>query len=191
MFQELTPLPDAALPVAALSAHLRLGTAFSEEALQAEVLARCLRAALAAIEARTGRALLAREFALTLARWRAPAAHPLPVAPVRTLGPITLVAADGAEQVIAPGGVRLDGAESAPRLVAVRGDLPAIPRGGHVRIIIEAGFGPVWDDLPADLAQAVLMLAAAFYDERTGPGAMPFGVLALLERWRVIRGMGT
>lgn len=189
MLQELSSPPDAALPVAELAAHLRLGSALPQQALQEAVLLRSLRAALAAIEARTGRALLERDFALTLARWRAPSAHPLPLAPVTALGEVLLMSPDGAETPVAAGLVRLDGAESAPRLVAARGSLPAIPRGGAVRIVLTAGFGPGWEDLPADLAQAVLMLAASLYEEREGQGAMPFGVLALLERWRVIRGM--
>ena len=54
-----------------------------------------------------------------------------------------------------------------------------------------AGYGPDWDDVPADLAQAVLMLAAHYYDYRQdmglGAGCMPFGVTALIERHRPLR----
>ena len=42
-----------------------------------------------------------------------------------------------------------------------------------------AGFGPQWSDVPADLAQAVLMLAARYHEDRSFEGshsAMPFGV---------------
>jgi uncharacterized phiE125 gp8 family phage protein len=48
-----------------------------------------------------------------------------------------------------------------------------------------------WGELPADLAQAVLMLAAHFYEYRQdtglGRGCMPFGVSSLIERYRGLR----
>ena len=43
---------------------------------------------------------------------------------------------------------------------------------------------------PADLAQAVILLAARYYDDRSQDGlrhALPFGVSALIERWRAVR----
>jgi uncharacterized phiE125 gp8 family phage protein len=54
-----------------------------------------------------------------------------------------------------------------------------------------AGYGAAWSDLPADLAQAVLMLAAHYYEYRhdtaLSGGCMPFGVTSLLERYRPLR----
>ena len=47
--------------------------------------------------------------------------------------------------------------------------------------------------MPADLAQAVLMLAARYHEDRSFEGsqsAMPFGVSALIERWRSVRVLG-
>ena len=56
---------------------------------------------------------------------------------------------------------------------------------------MSAGYGPDWSDLPADLAQAVLMLAAHFYEFRHESAMsgqqMPFGVSTLIERYRNIR----
>ncbi len=54
-----------------------------------------------------------------------------------------------------------------------------------------AGFGPEWDDLPADLAQAEMLLGAHFYTyrhdiSRASP-SLPVGVLALIERYRTVR----
>ena len=46
-------------------------------------------------------------------------------------------------------------------------------------------------DLPADLGQAVLLLAAHYYEFRhetqLGDGCMPFGVTSLIERYRTVR----
>ena len=54
-----------------------------------------------------------------------------------------------------------------------------------------AGFGAAWGDVPADLRQAVLMLATHYYEYRhdtsLSSGCMPFGVTSLLERYRPVR----
>ena len=55
MLVEETTVPAAALPIAAFKDHLRLGTGFSEDTIQDSVLEGFLRAAVAAIEARTGK----------------------------------------------------------------------------------------------------------------------------------------
>jgi uncharacterized phiE125 gp8 family phage protein len=57
-------------------------------------------------------------------------------------------------------------------------------------VTFTAGFGDAWAAVPADLAQAVLMLAARYYEDRSHDGtrgAMPFGVSTLIERWRQVR----
>jgi len=55
-----------------------------------------------------------------------------------------------------------------------------VPQGGSVKITMLAGFGPEWSDLPADLAQAVMLLASHYYEYRHemqyDGGCMPFGV---------------
>ena len=68
--------------------------------------------------------------------------------------------------------------------------LPNVPRRGFLTITFTAGFGDTWASVPADLSQAVLMLATRYYEDRSFEGsanAMPFGVSALIERWRQIR----
>ncbi|MEM7295556.1 MAG: hypothetical protein AAF330_02850 [Pseudomonadota bacterium] len=79
MLVEEIQLPSEALPVTTFKAHLRLGTGFADETLQDSVLESFLRAAVAAIEARTGKILLTRTFSWTLGAWRgsrsADAAH--------------------------------------------------------------------------------------------------------------------
>ena len=70
------------------------------------------------------------------------------------------------------------------------GSLPSVPAGGHVTVRFAAGFGTGWDDVPADLAQAVMMLAARYYEDRGFDGsqlALPHGVSALIDRWRAVR----
>ncbi|MFN4057495.1 MAG: hypothetical protein ACK4HW_04860 [Roseinatronobacter sp.] len=186
---EVSPIPDSALPVDALREHLRLSFGFADAVTQDALLIQYLRAALAQVEARTGRALYARAFVLRLNRWRHDYAQPLLVAPVSSLTSVTLRDAAGMETVLPAQSYRLEADTSRPRLVAAGMSLPMIPTGGGAVIQMTAGFGPDWTDIPADLRQAVLLLAAQFYEARdTGLAKdTDFGVRALLERWRDIR----
>ena len=70
-------------PVAALRRHLRLGSGFEpiEDETEEAALAGFLRAAIATVEARTGKVLLTRVFRLRLEDWRDPAGQPLPPQP--------------------------------------------------------------------------------------------------------------
>ena len=92
---EVSAPPAAAVPVRAFAEHLRLGSGFADDGSQDAVLELYLRAAMAAIEARLGRALLARDFSWTVTRWREDACQGLPIAPVRSVAAVTLVDAEG------------------------------------------------------------------------------------------------
>ncbi len=188
---EVAQVPDSALPLEAFKAHLRLGTGFGEDSLQDSVLNGFLRAAISAIEARTSKALLRRAFEWKLPRWRDPAAATLPVAPVVAISSVVMEGGDGSETPVDPVLYYLEQDAHHPKLRPVHGAMPMIANGGAAKITFEAGFGATWGDLPADLAQAVLMLAAHYYEYRedTGlhGGCMPFGVTSLIERYRATR----
>lgn len=194
VLEETEAVPGSALPVAALADHLRLGTAFQGDPLQAGLVESHLRAALAAIEGRIGKALLARAFRLTLVAWRGDGAQALPIAPVAALGEVAVVDAAGGRSVLDAGLFRLERDRHRPRLVALSGNLPGIPSGGRVEIAFTAGFGADWAYLPPDLRQAVLLLAGQFYETRHDAGdrvaGMPSAVLALIEGWRTVRLLG-
>ncbi len=191
---EETPVPDSVLPVQALKDQLRLGTGFAEVPDGDAYLRELLRAALSAVEARTGKALITRDFLLTLENWRGADSQPLPVAPVAAVTQVRLRDRDGAETVVDPARFRLVSDAHRPKIVATGAILPAVPAGGQAVVRFAAGFGPDWAAVPVDLRQAVLMLAAHYYEHRQGagaePGAMDFGVMALIERWRNLRGFG-
>lgn len=55
MLVEETTVPLSALPVATFKDHMRMGSGFSDDGVQDGVLEGFLRAAVAAIEARTGK----------------------------------------------------------------------------------------------------------------------------------------
>jgi uncharacterized phiE125 gp8 family phage protein len=194
MLNEETQVPDEALPVAELKDHLRLGSGFAEDDLQDSLLASFLRAAMAAIEGWTDKALISREFRLTLQDWKTPERQPFPIAPVLSVESVHFADAEGS--ITSPlTGWRLIKDMTEPLLVAVARPFAGIPSTGSVEIQFVGGYGPSFDDVPADLRQAVLLLAAHYYEYRDetalSEGCMPFVVTALLSRYRKIRmGMG-
>ena len=194
MLVELTTVPGTAIPVAQFKDHLRLGTGFADTALQDGVLENFLRAALSAIEARTGKMLFSRSFQWTLTAWRDLGAQALPTAPVTALTSLTITDRLGTAEVIASDKYYLEQDMHRPRLVAASLCLPTIPVGGTATIVFDAGFGAAWSDIPRDLQQAVLLLAAHYYENRsdTTPGGdeIPHGVTALIARYRNVRLFG-
>jgi len=181
-----------ALPVRAFAEHLRLGTGFADDGALDAVLELYLRAAMAAVEARIGRALLRRAFSWTVTRWREDASQGLPIGPVDAVESVTLVGPDGDETDVAPESWSVLRDSQRPRLVGRFGrSLPRIPRAGHAEIRFTAGFGAAWEAVPADLRQAVFLLAAHYFEHRSEsadvPASMPFGVLMLIEAYRATR----
>ena len=191
MLREETTVATSALPLVEFRDHLRLGTGFGDVGAEDVALEAYLRAAMAAIEGRTAKALLARDFVLSVEAWRDGAVQVLPVAPVIAVLEAQLVDRAGAITVIEAARYRLIEDMQRPRVKPVAGVLPAVPTGGVVRIGFRAGYGARWDSLPADLGQAVLLLAAYYYEYRNetsvGEGYMPFGVSSLIERYRTVR----
>lgn len=191
MLVEETQIPEAALPVTPLRHHLRLGTGFAEDDVQDGVLGSFLRAAMAAIEARTSKILVERSFVLTLNAWRPEGHASLPVAPVTAVTQLALVDQWGAVTTVSPDRYRLLADMDRPRIVSRSAALPQISGGGAVEIRFSAGLATGFDDLPADLMQALLLLAAHYYEYRDdtslGQGCMPFGVTSLLARYRPVR----
>ncbi|QUS35151.1 head-tail connector protein [Falsirhodobacter algicola] len=160
------PVAPEALPIAALRAHLKLPAGFDDDGVPEALLEQYLRAAIAVIEGRTGKALIARGFRLNAPEGAPGGVLVLPLAPV--------TAAEGG------GTLRPD---------AHRPRLEGLPPG-PLAITLTAGFGP-WEAVPPDLAQAVILLAAEYFEMRD-EGALrvaglPVRVAALLDRWRPVR----
>ncbi len=188
MMVELTSAPSAALPLAALSDHLRLSSGFADDGSQDAVLEACLRAAMAAIEARIGKALLRRQFALTLTEWQSGEAQGLPIAPVSTVDSISLVARNGVETVVDESRYVLRVDAHRPRIEGIAGSLPAPVLGGSIEVVLTAGYGAEWAGVPADLQHAMLTLAAEFYAlDGPSPRQVSPQVSALIEPYRLIR----
>jgi len=189
ILSETYPIPPESLPVEALKAHLRMGSGFAEDTLQEPVLLNFLRAAVTTIESRISQILVQREFL-----WETPSQMitgdtlRFPIRPVRSI--VKIIAVDSAElsTVIPPDGYQFYHHGERQILQFIPPD-----RGKAVTFLITMRVG-LHADLsaaPADLFQAVMLLAAHFYEYRedtnlTG-GCMPFGVLSLIERYRPCR----
>lgn len=191
MLIEKTSVPDAALPVDEFKAHLRLGSGFGSDSVQDAVLASFLRAAVTAIEARTSKVMLERSFALSVHVWRDLGRQPLPVAPVSAVTEVEIVDRNGVSNAIDGAAYWLERDTHRPYLRASGMALPGIPDAGEAFVTFDAGFGPQWSDVPADLRQAAMLLAAHYYEFRNetslSDGCMPFGVSSLIERYKIMR----
>ena len=171
--REVAPVGASELPLAELTAHLRLGTGFADDGLEAPAVERACRAALAAVENRTGRALIARGFVWRM--WTAPrgGVAMAPLAPLSDVGTVEIV----------QGGTRRAVAGWSFAEETMRG-LPFVPAGGVLEISLTAGLGR-WADLPHDLSEAVLLIGAALYESRGGAAPeMPAGADRLIAPWR-------
>lgn len=188
MLIEETAIPAEALPLAELRNHLRMGSGFGEDTLQDPVLESFLRASLSAIEARTNKVLLERGFLWSLSKWQGRDSQALPVSPVSALTRLTLVARDGAETELDTTAFVMRPSLQTSEIVAQNGSLPSIPDRGAIDLRFVAGWGSDWASIPPDLAQAVLLLAAHYYEFRSetslSDGCMPFGVSSLIERYK-------
>ena len=192
MLIEQTVVPGAVLPVQEFRDHMRLGTGFADDGAQDVLLERVLRAAIAAVEARVGKVLVTHRFQWTLSAWRDLGEQALPVAPVQAIVSVSLLDKTGAATVVDPSRYVLEKDLHRPKLVASGVLLPTIATDGSVEIVFDAGFGAAWSAVPVDLRQAVFLLAAHYHEHRSeaGLGSLPFGVMALVERYRTIRILG-
>lgn len=170
-------LPEAA---GAAKAYLRVERS-DEDGLVAELVA----AAAELCEAFIGQALLVRDFTETVPASRAWTR--LGRMPVRTIGQIEALPAEGPAEVLTSGAYGID--------IDARGGgwvrLTAAGEIRRIRIGYEAGLAADWADLPAALRQGIVRLAAHFYTHRAVEGARsaepPAAVTALWQPFRPMR----
>jgi len=118
-----------------------------------------------------------------------PSIAKLPVRPVSQITSINMVAADGTETLWDAENYHLrPGLNSAIALRSGRRwPVPGKPVDG-IKITLTAGFGAGWNDVPASVRQALLMLASYLYANRgdQGPGdaVKASGAMTLLRPYR-------
>ncbi len=188
MLTEITSVDEAVLPVAPLREHLRLGTGFSDDSLQDGLLIASLRAALALVEARTGKAVLSRPFRVTLQGWRDLYSQRLPICPIVSVDQVRIYDVNDDVEVLVNTVYRLVQSKHRASIEAL-GAFPTVPQHGRIEIDVVAGYGAAWNAVPAGLRQAVIMVAAGLYEGRSAVGGdiLTPTVNALLAEFRVGR----
>lgn len=181
--------PPAAEPVALadLKAFLKLDGPEEDVLLNSVAMA-----ARAHLEALTQKVFITQRWRITRDSWPASGRFALPVGPVASLDRITVDAGGGPGEIDLAG-IALDGPGLPPRLAFRPRSLPvpAVPLGG-IAIEVTAGYGGP-DDVPAPLVQAVRLLAAHWFENRTlvtvghEVAVMPRGIEALIAPFQVRR----
>lgn len=188
MLKEVEPAATPPVTLDEFKAHLRLGQGFADDGSEDTLLEAYLGNAAAAIEARTGKALIRRSFTLTVAAWNREGRLVLPIGPVSAVDAIGFVG-PGATAALAPGAWALAPGTGRQLLSGAGGGaLPAIPDGYAAELRFEAGFGMTGAEVPGELRQAVLLLAAHFYEERSAAAQpIPAAVQTLIGTQRPVR----
>ncbi|CAM5770207.1 head-tail connector protein [Bosea minatitlanensis] len=187
----MTPLalePPAVEPVSLAEARLFLRLDQTEED---ELLAMLITAARLLIEAASGRCLIDQHWRIVLDRWPQGAIR-LPLSPVGAILGARVYDALGIARPVDAAALVLDGLADPP-LIRLAGELPEIGRAhGAIEIDLRAGYGAAADAVPAPLRQAVLRLAARWFEERGDVAgrdaqALPAEIMALVAPYRRAR----
>lgn len=187
-----------------IRAHLKMDATGSDTDLAA-----IAAAAAALLEQHTGLVLISRQASLYLDDWPTAMGHmpwwqgvaagsmaaftrtveylSLPVRPVTAIEAVTTFDNAGGETVWSPSSYGLTpGLE--PGIYRKGASWPAPGRRAEgIRIDLTAGFGESWNDIPADIRQALLMLVTSLFENRGDTGADPIrtsGVHMLLAPYR-------
>ena len=185
----MTPLalgPPAIEPVTLAEARqfLRLDQT-DEDAL----LATLITAARLMIEAASGRCLIEQPWRIVLDRWPSGGEIRLPLSPLLRIDAARVYDVLGAAQAVASASLTLDQAADPP-VIRLMGEVPEIGRAhGAIEIDIAAGYGATAATVPAPLRQAVLRLAARWFEQRGDVAgrdaqALPSAIAALVAPFR-------
>ncbi len=188
---ETSPAAVNPVPLDEFTAHLRMAQGFADDSAEDALLELYLRNATTVVEARIGKALIRREFKLQVTAWNRDGHLVLPVGPVAAIGSLSFIRG-AATIALTADAWSLEPGSSRQRLTGPGGGaLPVIPDGYLAELVFDAGFGASWNDVPGDLSQAVMLLAAHYFENRYGdtePGqGLPVAVQALLETQRPVR----
>ena len=185
-------LNSSDFPIEEFREFLQLGTGFSDDGSQDTLLEAVLRAAMGAIEARTSKILILRSFKWTMYNWRLDNEEALlfPVSTVTSVFQISIYPVGVAGIAVPISDFVLESGALVSRLLPINGKMPDFPKNGNAHIKFFAGYG-AWSSVPPDLRQAMLMLAATYYENRSSMtdarGQIPMGVSALIEPYKRLR----
>ncbi len=183
----LTPPPTE--PVSLVEARLYLRLDQSEED---GLLGTLITAARLMVEAASGRVLIDQGWRLVLDHWPEGGEIRLPLSPVSAVSAARVYDAAGQAQTVSPAALALD-VVADPPVIRVLGPVPEPGRErAGIEIDIVAGYGPAAADVPALLRQAVLRLAARWFELRgdvvgRDAASLPQAIMALVAPFRRAR----
>ena len=188
----MTPLaltPPAAEPVSLAEAKLFLRLDHGEED---SLLSTLITAARLMVEAASGRMLVEQAWRIVLDRWPESGEIRLPFSPLLSIVEARVYDVLGAPQLVASTALGLE-RQADPPVIRIVGDVPEIGRShSAIEIDVLAGFGSSSSAVPALLRQAVLMLAARWFEQRgdvvgRDAAALPAEIMALVAPYRRAR----
>ncbi|SEF69078.1 head-tail connector protein [Bosea lathyri] len=188
----MTPLaltPPAFEPVSLPEARMFLRLDGNDED---SLLGTLITAARLMIEATSGRFLIDQSWRIVIDRWPRGGEIRLPLSPVSAITAARVYDVLGAAQPVAATALLLDKTADPP-VIRMAGELPEIGRAhGAIEIDVVAGYGPTAVTVPALLRQAVLRLAARWFEQRgdvVGRDAegLPAEIIALVAPFRRVR----
>ncbi len=179
------------VPLRELAAHLRLSHGFPDDGAEDGLLELYLRNAAAFIERRLSCAMIRRGYELRVASWDRYGYLTLPIGPVSEIDTMNFER-PGVVTPLAPADWCLKPGETRQKVTgADHTALRAIPHGALAVLTFSAGYGDTWNDVPDDLRQAVLMMAAHYYDNRgsdsNAANGIPPDVRAILTQRHPVR----
>ena len=150
--------------LAEAKAHLRIDHGDDDD-----LLAGLVRAARQEVERSTGMALLAQSWRLVLDDWPQNGCVLVRIHPLREVQSITAFGSEGEGSVIDPDTYQVD-AVSRPARIHFTAPVAPLRAMNGLEIDFTAGFGEAGTDVPDLLRRAILLLAAHWYEFRTGFG---------------------
>lgn len=193
LLKEVTPAARNPVPLREFGAHLRLAHGFTDDGSEDGLLELYLRNATAMIERRTAQALISRMHLLQVPCWDRNGHLVMPIGPVSVIDSIQYVSPSSTVD-LEQDDWHLQAGTNRQRLTGkLGGPLWPLPHGSIAELRFMAGHGATWNDVPDDLRQAVLLLAAHLYENRFGEienasiSGVPAGVLAIVEQHRAVR----
>lgn len=151
------------VPPSDLKARLHVGGDDEDTLLASLIVAARLH-----VEESFGLALISQRWSLFLDRWPRRAALTLPRWPLQKVEAIRIHQADGSIGILEPSAYLADAWSRPGRVMLNKGaSRPAPGRAANgIEIVFAAGFGAWPADVPEPLRLAVLLLAAAWYEDR-------------------------
>lgn len=182
----VTVTPPALEPVSLDDALLHCRITATEES---PTIARLIAAAREYAEGISGRAFLTQTLELTLDDWPERDTIKLPKPPLQSVTSIKYTDADGTETTVDAGDYVVDASSTVGRVTPADGvtwpTVSLLPLGA-IRVRYVAGYGAARSDVPAHLAQAVLLLVGYWFEHREEATErelkrLPIGIRSLLH----------